>query len=148
MTYISDERDTRVGAVMSTRGISVAVIEGRAEGLAPSRVYADGGRAWTARVTAAGRGTESFLLVTGPGYTSLSPMAALGLLLETADGASEESYDRWLREGGTDTLHALDGDDVLARAYYQEGHDVYTRLVALVGEGGYRALTRAALGVG
>lgn len=148
MTYIS-ERDARVGAVMATRGISVSVSEGRAEELAPSRVYADGGRAWTARVTVAGgRGTEPFLLATGPGYTSLSPMAALCLLLETADGAKEETYDRWLREGGTDTLHALDGDDELALAYYEEGHDVYTRLVSLVGEEGYRELTRAALGVG
>jgi len=135
MTY-QDPKEEHIATLMRDQGISGTVVEGGP----PSTVYLPGGRVFTVTVVC-GRQAETFAVYVGPYHDDIDLVFALRWLLETAIGAEEATYERWLAEGGDEYQDEL--GEPLARAIYENGHDVRKRLLALLGETASRALRKA-----
>ena len=129
-------QEERLAALMRDQGISGTVVKGGP----PSTVYLPGGRVFTVELACEGR-QDAFAVYVGPFHNDIDLVFALRWLLETAIGAEEATYERWLAEGGDEYQDEL--GEPLARAIYENGHDVRKRLLALLGESAYRALREA-----
>ena len=135
MTY-QDPKEEHIAALMRDAGITGTVVEGGP----PSAVYLPGGRAFTVELACEGQ-KDIFAVYVGRFHDDIDLVFALRWLLETALGAEELTYERWLPEGGSEYQDEL--GEPLARAIYEDGHEVGGRLLALLGETAYRALREA-----
>lgn len=131
-----DPPEERIATLMRAHGITGTVTEGGP----PSTVYHPDGRVFTVAL-ACGRREETFAVYVGRFHDDIDLVFALRWLFETAIGTEEPTYERWLAEGGSEYQDDL--GEQLARAIYEDGHEVGDRMRALVGETAYRALREA-----
>ena len=136
MSTYQSPTDHKLAALMDHYRITGTVTEGGPV----SRAYDVHSRVFSVEIACEGL-HDCFAVYVGEAHPDIDPGFALRWLLDTASQAEEETYDRWLAEGGTFYQSEL-GDEV-AHALYQESHEIGRKLRQLLGEQVYITLCEA-----
>ena len=136
MSTYQSSVDQKIASLITRFGITGTVTEGGPT----SGVYDAQSRVFSVELQ---RGEQHgcFAVYVGPEHPDIDLGFALRWLVDTASQAEEETYERWLAEGGT--FYQAELGDEGAHTLYEESHTVGRKLRQVLGEEAYAALSEA-----